>query len=55
MKITLLERHTVTGIGALSGVACLGEDIYFVGDDVQYLLKTNLKNQISSNTPFEKI
>jgi hypothetical protein len=55
MNITILERHTLSGIGALSGVACLGEDIYFVGDDVRYLLKTKLKNNITSHTDFEKI
>lgn len=55
MNITILDRQSLSGIGALSGVACLGDDIYFVGDDVRYLLKTNLKNSITSNTVFEKI
>ncbi|GAC1606897.1 MAG: hypothetical protein NVS3B3_08280 [Aquirhabdus sp.] len=55
MNITILDRQSLSGIGALSGVACLGDDIYFVGDDVRYLLKTNLKNHITSNTEFEKI
>lgn len=55
MNITLLERQSLSGIGALSGVACLGENIYFVGDDVRYLLKTNLKNYITSHTVFEKV
>lgn len=55
MNITILDRQSLSGIGALSGVACLGDDIYFVGDDVRYLLKTNPKDQITSNTEFEKI
>lgn len=55
MNITILYRQSLSNIGALSGVACLGEDIYFVGDDVRYLLKTNLKSHITSNTIFEKI
>ena len=55
MNITILDRQSLSGIGALSGVACLGDDIYFVGDDVRYLLKTNLKNQITTHTEFEKI
>lgn len=55
MNITILDRQSLSGIGALSGVACLGEDIYFVGDDVRYLLKTKLKNHITSHTDFEKI
>ena len=55
MNINILDRQLLSGIGALSGVACLGDYIYFVGDDVRYLLKTNLKNHISSQTEFEKI
>jgi len=55
MNITLLDRQLLSGIGALSGVARLGDDIFFVGDDVRYLLKTNLKNHITSQTEFEKI
>lgn len=55
MNITILDRQSLSGIGALSGVACLGDDIYFVGDDVRYLLKTNPKDQITRNTEFEKI
>lgn len=55
MNITILERQSLSGIGALSGVACIGEDIYFVGDDVRYLLKTNLRNRMTCNTEFEKI
>ncbi|MBC7751238.1 MAG: hypothetical protein H7Z73_05895 [Candidatus Saccharibacteria bacterium] len=55
MNIIILERQSLSGIGALSGVACIGEDIYFVGDDFHYLLKTNLRNLINCNTVFEKI
>jgi hypothetical protein len=55
MNITILERHTTSGIGSLSGVACIGNDIYFVADDVRYLLKTNLNKQINNQTVFEKI
>ena len=44
-----------SSISALSGVACVGNDLYLVGDDVGYLLKTNQKNSISRATVFEKI
>lgn len=44
-----------SAISALSGVACVGEDLYFVGDDVRYLLKTNRNNSMLSATAFEKI
>ena len=44
-----------SSIRALSGVACVGNDLYLVGDDVGYLLKTNQKNSISRATVFEKI
>ncbi|WP_032863179.1 DUF6929 family protein [Acinetobacter sp. NIPH 2100] len=44
-----------SAISALSGVACVGEDIYFVGDDVRYLLKTNRNNSLFSATVFEKV
>ncbi len=44
-----------SSISALSGVACVGNDLYLVGDDVGYLLKTNQKNSISCATVFEKI
>lgn len=55
MNITILDRQSLSGIGALSGLACLDDDIYFVGDDVRYLLKTNRNNQISAQTVFEKL
>lgn len=42
-------------VSALSGVACVGDDLYFVGDDVCYLLKTNRKKNMTSATVFEKI
>ncbi|USA48349.1 hypothetical protein NDN11_15020 [Acinetobacter sp. C26M] len=42
-------------VSALSGVACVGEDLYFVGDDVRYLLKTNRNNKMVSATVFEKV
>ncbi|NIE97372.1 hypothetical protein F3J02_12945 [Acinetobacter sp. Tr-809] len=42
-------------VSALSGVACVGEDLYFVGDDVRYLLKTNRNNKMISATVFEKV
>lgn len=42
-------------ISALSGVVCVGNDLYLVGDDVSYLLKTNQKKSISRATVFEKI
>jgi hypothetical protein len=44
-----------SSISALSGVACVGNDLYLVGDDVGYLLKTNQKKSISRATVFEKI
>jgi len=56
--IQILERfifESVSAISALSGVACVGEDLYFVGDDVRYLLKTNRNNSMVSATAFEKI
>jgi hypothetical protein len=55
MNITILDRQSLSGIGALSGVACWGDDIYFVGDDVRYLLKTHLKNYLTSQTEFESV
>ncbi len=55
MNITILERYSMSGIGSLSGVACMGEDIYFVGDDVRYLLKTNLTGLLTHQAVFEKI
>ncbi len=54
----ILERHTLghhAGVSALSGVACVGSDIYFIGDDVRYLLKTQCNMPITSSTVFEKI
>lgn len=54
----ILERHTLghhAGVSALSGVACLGSDIYFIGDDVRYLLKAQRHTPITSSTVFEKI
>ncbi|MCH7336543.1 hypothetical protein [Acinetobacter sp. NIPH 2699] len=56
--IRILERFVFSqdsDVSALSGVACIGDDVYFVGDDVRYLLKTNRKNNITSTTVFEKI
>lgn len=56
--IRILERfifESDSAISALSGVACVGEDLYFVGDDVRYLLKTNRNNSMVSATAFEKI
>ncbi len=55
MNIHIIERHIMSGIGSLSGVAFIGNDLYFVGDDVRYLLKTNLHKQITNQTFFEKI
>ncbi|WP_420838573.1 DUF6929 family protein [Acinetobacter vivianii] len=54
----ILERiifESDSAISALSGVACVGENLYFVGDDVRYLLKTNRNNSMVSATVFEKI
>lgn len=43
MQITILERQTLTGIGALSGIVALGTDLYVVGDDAGYLLHSALQ------------
>lgn len=60
--LKILEKFSFSpdsAIGALSGVAYLGDNLYFVGDDVRYLLKTSLKtslkNKITATTTFEKI
>ena len=44
-----------SSVSALSGAACVGDDLYLVGDDVGYLLKTDRKNNINRATNFEKI
>ncbi|RBA39642.1 MULTISPECIES: DUF6929 family protein [Acinetobacter] len=56
--LKILEKFSFSpdlAIGALSGVAYLGDYLYFVGDDVRYLLKTSLKNKITATTTFEKV
>lgn len=56
--LKILEKFSFSpdsAIGALSGVAYLGNYLYFVGDDVRYLLKTSLKNKITATTTFEKV
>lgn len=56
--LKILEKFSFSpdsAIGALSGVAYLGDNLYFVGDDVRYLLKTSLKNKITATTTFEKV
>ncbi|OBY72847.1 DUF6929 family protein [Acinetobacter gyllenbergii] len=56
--IRILERFVFTKdseVSALSGVACIGDDVYFVGDDVRYLLKTNRNNNLTSAAVFEKV
>ncbi|MEN8320311.1 DUF6929 family protein [Acinetobacter junii] len=56
--LKILEKFIFSpdlAIGALSGVAYLGDYLYFVGDDVRYLLKTSLKNKITPTTTFEKV
>ncbi|MCU4581691.1 hypothetical protein KTJ32_11900 [Acinetobacter gyllenbergii] len=56
--IRILERFVFTQdseVSALSGVACIGDDVYFVGDDVRYLLKTNRNNNLTSAAVFEKV
>ena len=57
-SITILDRFTIaqdSAIGALSGVITLNDELYLVGDDVQYLAKTSLKKRMSGMTKFEKI
>lgn len=44
-----------SSVSALSGAACVGDDLYLVGDDVGFLLKTDRKNNINRATNFEKI
>ncbi|USA53252.1 hypothetical protein NDN13_17750 [Acinetobacter sp. C32I] len=56
--IKILEQFVFTqdsGISALSGVACVGDEVYFVGDNLPYLLKNNRNNNLSDATRFEKI
>lgn len=56
--LKILEKFSFSpdsAIGALSGVAYLGDYLYFVGDDVRFLLKTSLKNKITATTTFEKV
>jgi hypothetical protein len=47
MQITLLERRTLTGIGALSGAVVLGSDLYVVGDDAGYLLHSPIDHDVT--------
>ncbi|WP_336012635.1 DUF6929 family protein [Acinetobacter calcoaceticus] len=42
-------------ISALSGVACVGDDVYFVGDNLPYLLRINRAQNMADATVFEKI
>lgn len=56
--IKILEKFVFakdSGISALSGVACVGEDIYFVGDNLSYLLRINRTQNMADVTAFEKI
>ncbi|MCH7350468.1 MULTISPECIES: hypothetical protein [unclassified Acinetobacter] len=56
--IRILERFVFSqdsDVSALSGVASIGDDVYFVGDDVRYLLKTSRNNNIDSAIVFEKV
>ncbi|WP_044100263.1 DUF6929 family protein [Acinetobacter pittii] len=42
-------------ISALSGVACVGDEVYFVGDNLPYLLRINRAQNMADATVFEKI
>lgn len=56
--IKILEKFVFaqdSGISALSGVACVGDDIYFVGDNLPYLLRINRNQNMADATVFEKI
>lgn len=56
--IKILEQFVFaqdSGISALSGVACVGDDIYFVGDNLPYLLRINRNQNMADATVFEKI
>ncbi|KYQ79004.1 DUF6929 family protein [Acinetobacter lactucae] len=56
--IKILEKFVFAHdsvISALSGVACVGEDVYFVGDNLPYLLKINRTQNMADTTVFEKI
>lgn len=56
--LRILEKLSFSpdsAIGALSGVACLEDYLYLIGDDVRYLLKTSLKNKLTATTAFEKV
>lgn len=56
--LRILEKFSFSpdsAIGALSGVVCLEDYLYLIGDDVRYLLKTNLKNKLTATTAFEKV
>lgn len=56
--IQILERFVFAQdsvISALSGVACVGDDVYFVGDNLPYLLRINRTQNMADATVFEKI
>ncbi|EOQ65340.1 hypothetical protein F935_00184 [Acinetobacter calcoaceticus ANC 3811] len=56
--IKILEQFVFaqdSGISALSGVACVGDDLYFVGDNLPYLLRINRNQNMADATVFEKI
>ncbi|AXI02067.1 DUF6929 family protein [Aquirhabdus parva] len=55
MKINILERRALKGIGALSGVATHANTLYVVGDDAGYLLKTSLHQTLNQIIDFEKV
>lgn len=37
----MIRRHTLTGLGGLSGIEQIGEHLYLIPDDAPYLLKAN--------------
>lgn len=56
--IKILERFVFAQesvISALSGVACVEDDVYFVGDNLPYLLRINRTQNMADATVFEKI
>ena len=55
MKIIILERRTLQGIGALSGIVIHANTLYVVGDDAGYLQKTPFHQMLDQIIDFKKV
>lgn len=63
-KVQIRQRTVLVGIGALSGIERVQDALYFIGDDVAYVRKTNLSlhtfenihlfNQHQNTQPMDK-